>query len=288
MESINLLVYLASFFVLWFGAGLIVASVDKISRRLRLSSFAFSFFVLGLLTSIPEFAVGMTALAENKAEVFVGNLIGGVPVLFLFIMPLLAILGKGIKLENNLSAKNLLLSFVVMLIPGLLVMDRRVTNFEAVVMIVMYLLLFFQVQREKGIFDTEHSNVLKLKSYSYTDILKVLLGVGIVFLAGHTVVDKTLYFANMFHVSPFYISLVFLSLGTNLPELSLAIRAVISGKKDVAFGDYVGSAAANTLLFGVFTLVHSGEVVTINNFFKTFLIMTVSLGVFFLFFSHQT
>ncbi len=76
---------------------------------------------------------------------------------------------------------------------------------------------------------------------------------------------------------------MFLSLGTNLPEFSLAIRAIISGKKDVAFGDYVGSAAANTLLFGIFTILNTGEVVTVNNFFRTFLIMVLGLGMFFVF-----
>ncbi len=208
MLFINIALYLISFLALWFGAGLIVSSVDKISKKLKLSSFAFSFFILGLLTSIPEFAVGITAVAENKPEVFVGNLIGGIPVIFLFIIPVLAILGNGIKLQNNLNSKNLALSFIVILLPALLVMDRRVTNLEGLIMIILYLVLFFLIQREKGILDSEHSNILDIKSYSYKDILKVLFGVGIVFISSHIVVDNTLYFANTFNISTFYIIFV--------------------------------------------------------------------------------
>ncbi|HSA83475.1 MAG TPA: hypothetical protein VLF20_01140 [Patescibacteria group bacterium] len=280
---LNLLLYLLSFFVLWRGAGLIISSVDKISKRLKLSSFAFSFFILGLLTSIPEFAVGMTAVAEKKPEVFVGNLIGSIPVIFLFIIPLLAVLGNGVKLKNNISSTNLFLAFVVIAAPAFFVLDRRVTNFEGIGMIMMYLGLFLLIQKKNGILDTEHSNILEIKSYSYRDILKVIFGIFLVFISSHFIVENTLYFANLLHISTFYISLIFLALGTNLPELSIAIRSVILKKSEVAFGDYVGSAAANTMLFGVFTLMTTGEVVTVNNFFSPFLILIVGLVMFFIF-----
>lgn len=277
----NIFVYILSFFFIWIGTGLIVGSVDRFAKKLRLSSFAFSFFILGMLTSTPEFAVGMTAVAEGTPEVFVGNLIGGIFVIFFLIIPLLAILGNGIKLKNQLGGKTMLFSFAVMLAPAFLVMDRKITNPEAIFLMALYGVLFFFIEKKKGIFDAKHSNILNIKTYSYMDILKVLLGVGIVFVSSHFIVENTLYFANHFHVSAFYISLLVLSLGTNLPELSLAVRSVISGKRDIAFGDYIGSAAANTFLFGLFSFLHTGDVFTANNFFNTFLLMAVGLCIFF-------
>ncbi len=74
-----------------------------------------------------------------------------------------------------------------------------------------------------------------------------------------------------------------LSLGTNLPELSLAVRSVLSGKKDIAFGDYIGSAAANTLLFGIFTILNDGEVLTADNFLITFLFILFAVVSFYFF-----
>ena len=64
MVFANLLIYIVSFAAILFGAGLILSSADRFSKRLRVSSFAFSFFVLGILTSIPEFGIGMNAIAE--------------------------------------------------------------------------------------------------------------------------------------------------------------------------------------------------------------------------------
>ena len=279
----NILLYLASFIAIWFGAGLIIKSVDKIARRLKLSQFAISFFLLGLLTSIPETAVSFNAVAQGNPEIFVGTLLGGVIVIFMFIIPILAILGKGIKVNHVLNAKNLLLVLAVTAAPSLMVIDRRVTNFEGFLLIGFYLFLFYIIQRKHGIFDQRETEVLQLKAYSFLDLLKVALGMGLVFVSSNIIVHQTIFFSSVFNISTFYISLIILALGTNLPELSLAIRGITSGKQEIAFGDYLGSAAANTLLFGFFTILNDGEVITVNNFIVTFIIIVLGLSVFYYF-----
>lgn len=279
----NVFLYAASFVFIWLGAGLIISSVDRFSRKLKLSSFAVSFFVLGLLTSIPEFAVGLTAVSEHNPEIFVGTLIGGIAAIFLLIIPLLAIFGNGIKLNHQMSNENMVLSFITMLAPSIMVLDKKVTNLEGVIMIVMYFGLFYFIESKRGVFDGHETNILNSRSYSLMSIFKILLGVALVFISSNVIVEKTLFFASSFRIPPFYLSLLILSVGTNLPELSLAVRAVVTGKKDVAFGDYMGSAAANTFLFGLFTILNAGEVITVNNFFITFSIIAFGLMLFYYF-----
>jgi len=279
----SVLLYITAFIVIWLGAGLIIQSVDRIAHKLKLSSFAISFFLLGLLTSIPETAVSFNAVTEGQPEIFVGTLLGGVAVIFLLIIPILAILGKGINLTHELSRKNLLLSLVVIAAPSLLVIDQRVSNPEGVLLIIFYLILFYFIQKKHGIFDNSKTEVLTLKAYSFVDILKVALGIGLVFISSDYIVHQTIAFSEIFQIPSFYISLIVLSLGTNLPELSLAIRAILSGKKEIAFGDYLGSASANTLLFGFFTLFNDGEVLTVNNFLMTFIFIALGLGMFYFF-----
>jgi len=74
-----------------------------------------------------------------------------------------------------------------------------------------------------------------------------------------------------------------LSIGTNLPELSLALKSVILGKKDVAFGDFIGSGATNAFLFGILTLIYAEDIVIENNFGGTFVIIALGLLTFFFF-----
>lgn len=284
MILINLLLYLISFLAIWFGAGLIISATSKFSKKLKLSPFAFSFVFLGILTSTPEFSVGLQAVANHDAEIFVGNLLGGIVVLFLVVIPLLAIVGNGISLKHELDNKMLLATMGVIVAPSVFILDRKVTNPEGAILIALYLVLVFFIQKRNGIFNKDNEQLLNAKSYSYMDILKILIGVGIVFVASSLIVDKTVYFAGIFNISAFYISLIVVALGTDLPELTLAIRSVISGKKELAMGDYIGAAAVSTFLFGLFTLLHNGEVLTISNFLVTFIFIATALLVFYFFF----
>jgi len=281
--EMSIVLYIASFFVIWFGAGLIIKSVERLARKLKISAFAISFFVLGLLTSIPEMALGINAVVDNKPEIFAGNLLGGVVVIFLFIIPLLAILGNGVKLNHNQDRNSLLGLLFVIAAPALMLVDHKVTDFEAMILLAGYLVIFFILQRKEGVLKHKNSEAMSSKIYSAKDLGKVGLGVVLVYVSSQFILNQTLVYADLLHVPAYYISLVVLSLGTNLPELSLAIRGIISGRKDIAFGDYLGSAAANTLLFSVFSLASDGETFKFDNFLLTFLLIAIGLGLFYVF-----
>lgn len=287
MIIVNLLVYIVSFVLIWFGAGLIVNAASKFSKKLKLSPFAFSFVFLGILTSTPEFSVGLQAVANHDAQVFVGNLLGGIVVLFLVVIPMLAIFGNGISLKDELDNKLLLATMGVIIAPAVFILDKRVTNLEGGILIILYLTLLFFVERKNGIFDKDNQQLLNVHAYSYKDIIKIVLGLGIVFIASSLIVDKTMFFAGLVNIPAFYVSLIVVALGTDLPELTLAVRSVISGKKELAMGDYIGAAAASTLLFGLFTILHNGEVLTISNFLTTFIFIGVALGLFYFFFRRK-
>jgi Sodium/calcium exchanger protein. len=70
------ILYLFCFYLLWLASGKIVEMIEKIAKKMGFSSFALSFFVLGILTSIPEFSVGVNSLLKKTPDIFVGNLIG--------------------------------------------------------------------------------------------------------------------------------------------------------------------------------------------------------------------
>jgi len=280
---INGLLYIFSFILIWFGAGLIVNSIDKYAKKLHISSFAVSFFILGFLTSTPEIAVGLNSIIEKDPEIYVGNLIGGVIIIFLFIIPVLAIFGNGITLSHQLNKKNLLLSLAICAAPAFLISDRRVTVFEGLLLIFLYLVLFYMIEKKKGIIENIEDKFLKTDRDDLKYLVKIVIGVIIVFLTSRFIVDETIYFSKILQISPFFISLIMLSLGTNLPELSVGIRSLSSGKKEIAFGDYIGSAAANTAIFGVLTVINKSDVIIPDHFFQRFIFIAAGLGLFYFF-----
>lgn len=283
MLAVEITSYFLSFLTIWFGAGLIVRSIESIARRMKMSPFAISFLILGIMTSMPEAAVGINSIANNDPEIFVGNLLGGIAVIFLLVIPILAILGKGVKLDHSLDKENLVGLLLVIAGPSLIVIDHGVTKFEGIILIICYLISLYSILRKHGFWEKREADELHKRTISFVELVKVVVGVIVVFVSSQFIVDKTLLFSEMLGINAYYLSILVLSLGTNLPELSIAVRAVVTGKKEIAFGNYLGSATANTLFFGIFTIMNNGEVFTFNSFLITFLFIASGLVLFYFF-----
>lgn len=277
--------YFFAFAAIWYAAGMVVRSVNTFSHRLHMSSFSVSFVILGILTSLPELTVGLTAIYAHDTEIFIGNLLGGVVVIFLLIIPLLAIVGNGIAINHRLNTKGLLLTLATIALPSYLLVDKTLNMAEGVVMLCAYSLLVYIIRKPTTVVEQarqaiEHT-VFKINYLK--NIFTIVSGVLLLMVASTVIVYQTEYFSRILNISSFYLSLLLLALGTNIPELSLGIRSVISGQKGIAFGDYLGSAAANTLLFGIFTLLNQGTILSSNNYITTFSFISLGLVLFFFF-----
>ena len=283
MLILNIAEYVLSFFILWLSSEVIVDGIDHFSKKFKISSFAASFFVLGLLTSLPEIGVGTSAILDHEPEIFVGNLIGASFVLFLLAIPMLAIFGNGITLSHQLTNKNLIFSLFVILTPALFVLDGNVSKVEGLFMIVIYFLLFYFIENDQQVVKEVEEDVEGVKKSSVKQLIRVVMGCVMIFVASKVLVDKTIYFADLLHIHTYLISLVVLSVGTNLPEFAIAASAILNKHKEVAFGDYVGSAAANTLLFGVLMLINGSFKIHNGNFLLTFIIFTIGMICFYVF-----
>ncbi|MCX7881228.1 MAG: hypothetical protein N2482_01795 [Patescibacteria group bacterium] len=283
MLVFSIIFYLLSFFILWFGAGLIIKGTDDLAKKINLSSFSLSFFVLGMLTSIPEFSLGINSIIAKQPEIFVGNLIGGSATLLLLVIPILAFLNRGIKISHQLDEKNLIFSLVVVIAPVFFIADNLVTRTEGVFLMMIYLILVYFIEKKKGLLERIKDELKTEKTHIFEDCLKIFVGVAIVFFSSRFLVERTVYFSHLLKLPLFLISFLVLPFGTNLPEFSLAVRSVISKKNEIAFGDYLGSAAANSFLFGFLTLVNGKRVNVSRYSMITLILMIFSFFLFYLF-----
>lgn len=275
--------YTVSFAVLWFGAKLVTTSVTRLAKLWKLPIFTISFFVLGLLTSLPELSIGLSAVANDDPVIYAGNLLGGVIVLFLLVIPLLGLLGNGLKMPKHLKQNQIILMLIVALVPSLLTADQKIGVWEGVVMVLGYFTLFLFLPKEKTLLEKVTSSFMKYKVDIFTTFLKVGVGVVLLVVASSQVVQSTLFFGTFFAISPFFISLLIVSIGTNIPELTIIVRSLFDKKPEMALADYLGSASANTLLFGLLTILYGKTVVLPNHFLQRFLFLTVGLVLFYIF-----
>jgi cation:H+ antiporter len=268
---------------LWIGSGIIVTTIDKLAKRLDISSFLISFFVLGAATSTPEFSVGINAAINQNPQIFVGNYIGGSLVILLFIIPLLAIIGNGVDLKHQISPKNLILTLSVIALPVILTLDQHLTYIDAAIFLAGYTALYFLIKPDETMADRFHIHHLFQDHLIFGDLIKVLAGAGLVFIAANKIVSETTTLAQIMNLSPFVVGLLMLAFGTNLPETSIAAKSALLRKKAVAFGNYLGSSAFNTLLLGIMVIVSGGNVTIENHAIFTLSIFFIGLVLFFFF-----
>lgn len=282
--AIHFLLFVAYLTIIWAAAGFSISSIDRLAKSLNRSSFAISFLFLGLLTSLSEMSVATNSLISQVPQISAGNLLGASAVIFLIILPFLAIFGKGVKLSFSFSKENLLLSLIVVLIPSIFVLDGVLTIGEGIIMIASYFILLYLIERrQKTIPEHLRQKIQSPARVNLTDISKIIGGAIFIFFAGKLLVDETIYLSQFMNVPPSIIGLLALSIGTNVPEIVIAIRAIAKKNKDIAFGDYIGSATVNTLIFGILILINGKFILARSEFAVVFIFSYFGLLLFYLF-----
>lgn len=252
---VALILVLIAFIVMWFASNLVVLNTARLARTFHASMFSSAFLILGIFTSLPEFSIGLSATLENRPELFVGNLIGATFALIALLIPAFAVVGNGIRLNHNLDSGRLAFALFVILLPALSALDGALTKIEGFVMVLAYVILMLIAKqhptlKDRLIFIAAYRQKLGMKQLG-----AVIVGALLLLGASRMLVDNTLVLSSTLGLSTFVVSLLVFSLGTNLPEILVGLRSVLKKKKDIAFGNYLGSAATNSLFFGLFTLM---------------------------------
>jgi cation:H+ antiporter len=265
---------------IWLSAGALIRAVKNLAATFHKSSFVVSFLVLGTLTSLSEISVALNSTALEVPQVSAGNLVGASFVLLLFVVPLLAALGNGIRLKKTFSRGNVILALLTIALPALFVMDGSVSWGEGIAAIFAYGAFLVSMLREQP---EKPAHTPRRRGALVFDILKVIIGAVVIFIAGRMLVSEVIYFGGILHVPNSLIALIVLSIGTNIPELTIAARAVVSKETDIAFGDYIGSAAVNTLIFGFLGLANHGFLIESSVFTGTAILTVCGFGLLYVF-----
>lgn len=279
----HVLLFCVSICIIWFCAGLIVDAVDRIAKNFGHNGFMTAFFVLGLLTSLGELSVAANSYIAGTPQVSTGNLVGASVALILLVVPILAVVGGRVRMDSAFRDRRLMLILGVIAVPALMLLDGKVTAAEGLSSIAAYLLLVWSIRNEAGVSKAvaNTKRTARLALPIALDLGRILGAAAIVFLAGHTLVEETIYFADRVGAPSSLVAVVALSIGTNIPELTIAVRSLLKKRLDVALGNYLGSAALNTLIFGVLAVISGPFTFSTSDFLVSFAFMIVGFAVFF-------
>lgn len=266
--------------VIWLLSGILIEATDRVAKRYNKPGFFVAFFILGTLTSISEISVVANATLQGIPEISAGNLIGASIVILLLIIPLVAVAGDGIEMHLAMPKRNLAMLMATMTLPALFALDGTVSPNEGLLMLLAYGILLYAVQKQRPSEEVVEETVQQVEEEllhkhkaTAVDVGKILLGTIMIFYAGRILVEEAIFFSETLHVRPSFVGLMLLSVGTNIPELAIALRCVRGSHKHIAFGDYLGSIAANTLLFGLLSLLNGNFSLPQAQFVPAFMIL---------------
>ena len=254
-----MILLILSLVCMWFTANVVVETIAVISKRFKVSEFWVSFFVLGLAMSAPELAVGINSIILDLPEVLVGDKLGSSVGIFLLIIPILAIMTGGVSLKNKVSESKLFLSFVVVLLPFLLIIDGRLSKLDSLVCMLVYVFLmiyFAMTAKRENYVKAVRDGIDLRKSKLSLEVIELIFGGVVIFLAGNTLVDSFKVVVGGVGGSYFVVSLLLMSLATSMPEILVVFKSALAGKKEMAFGGYLGSAVANSFILAVLALIY--------------------------------
>lgn len=237
---IDILTFLVSAALLWFGAEWIVTSAALIARRFNVSELVIGLTIVALGTSAPEFLVTVDAALRGHNDISLSNVVGSNIFNLGFILGLMAMI-KPLVSNRTIVYRDGVLLFLTtagILLVALTGELNRLFGGCLLALLIGYLIYLGMNRENVGGDELED---LEGKVANWRHGLLLLAGFGSIAAGGHLMVTAATSIATALGVSSWVIGVTIVAAGTSLPELVTCLAASIKGKNQMLLGNLIGS-----------------------------------------------
>lgn len=246
---------------------LMIRSISILARRWGLSEFILSFLLIAFATSLPELAIGINSALAGVPELSFGDILGTNIVNLTLIIGVTAVIGRSITVSDYAHFKsNRLYQLVIVLAPMILLLDGTLSRLDGGILLGLFIWNLFRFlnidnAHERKVLRphlVEHATMAVPEhpgvTWRYLGLLLVsAAGLGV---ATFIIVTAAETIAIALSIPTVLIGILIIATCSSLPELTVGVRSVLSGKGGVAIGDVFGAAAFNaTLTLGLVALI---------------------------------
>lgn len=257
MLLINLGLFIVSCLVLVIAGFWLVKSLSKISRFLRISEFVAAFLIMGIATSIPELFVGINAALARHTSLILGTVIGSNIADLTLVVGVAVLLARKISVEKQTVKKNAWwMIFFVSLPLIMMYIGNSIERWEGALLICVSSFYLYRLYKQSRKFTKAVENRIQRWEMVVYPILLIFCTL-ILFFSAKYIVEYGSLLALDLYLPPLLIGLIFVALGTSLPELVFGSEAVLRGHGSMVIGDSIGSVVINsTLILGIVALIY--------------------------------
>lgn len=272
----NVLTFLFGLVVITVGAEILLKGASKIASLLNIRPIVIGLTVVSIGTSLPELAVGLTAIGEGAGDIAVGNIAGTNIVNILFILGLSAAIRP-----LPLQMKSIRTELYTMIVAGILLfvlsLDGRLNTWDGLLMFtlgIIYLIIIVRTSKnERASVQSEFKEEFEpsttkeksdYKVWSW-NIMLLFCGIIATIYGAEKLVDGAVSIAQYFGMSDAVIGLTIIAIGTSAPELATTIVGTIRNERDVAIGNLLGSSIINIFIILGITSIFTSNGVNVSD-----------------------
>ncbi len=229
-----------------------VKAITAIGKNLNVGHLVLSFFLVGLVSALPETSIAIISALEGVPHLGFGTLIGGAIADLTLVIGLVAIVSRRMVITQVTTYELWLFALIALLLG--LSMDGNLSRPDGVILIGACLLFFFTLVQRNHIMDkVVHSD----RRHLAKQLLIFLASASMVFLSANYVVEFAKVIASDFGLPLVVVGVIMLALATSLPETIFAIAAANNKMPDLAIGELFGVIMIDsTLLVGIIAVIH--------------------------------
>ncbi len=261
----NTSVIIVTFLLIALGAKTVVDSASALAVRLGVSELILGLTVVAFGTSAPEFGVTIVAALKGNSAISVGNIVGSNIFNLGFILGGAALL-KVIPTDRELVWRDgVVLVGSTFLLLVLISRDLTLSHTDGWILVgfLAVYLTYLWKSRKNGVSPTEAavpepSTDRAGRGSVWREAGLLLLGLGVIGLGSHILVESASALARDFGVSEWVIAVTIVAAGTSVPELATSLAGVVRGHMAISAGNIVGSDIFNLLgVLGLAGIIHT-------------------------------
>jgi len=228
-----------------------VTGAGALARSMGVSVLVVGIVIVGFGTSAPELLVSANAAMQGNPGIAIGNALGSNIANVALVLGIAA-LAAPLAIHSRMLWQEIPLTLTSMLVVGVVLYDLYLGLWEAIVMLCLMglflLALMLRARKDKyDAYSVELEHAIPAADSAARATLWTLVGLVVLLISSHVLVDGAVDIAHAFNVSELVIGLTIIAIGTSLPEVATALASARNNEPDLAIGNVLGSNAFNML-----------------------------------------
>ena len=237
------------FYMLISGGNIVCKNANIVALKAKVSQFIIGMTLVAFSTSAPELFTSLIAVAKNKPEMVINNVIGSNLVNIGLAGGLVALI-RPFCVGEYVYKRDIPFLIFLTTILNIFCFSNSINCIHGCCFLLCGLAYTYYLARIQNREDSENDELSELSDeqqhiYISIAIIKVFLGIAALIVGSNLVISGCCNIARYLRISDELISFTLLAIGTSLPEIVTSLIAAIRGYGGICAGNILGSNIFN-------------------------------------------